>query len=149
MHLFGLAESTQAIYLTAVIRLRDYYQQSPAQLSNEQIKAYLLHLKNKPLAPNTYNTHNTQIYGLRFFYVVTLRRPLCKKMGVSEGTFYNWKKRYAGLTGMKLRQLKQLEEENKQLNAMFDFFNLLIFKRLMPGVVIESEHTLLSFNQRG
>lgn len=76
MTLVGLTESTQNIYLKAVIRLFDYYKKSPAQLTEHEIKAYLLHLKQeKKLAPNTYNT---QIYGLRFFYGITLRRPLFK-----------------------------------------------------------------------
>lgn len=76
MILFGLAESTQAIYLKAVINLRDYYNQSPTKLTEQEIKTYLLYLKKeKKLAPNTYNTH---IYGLRFFYCMTLRRPLFK-----------------------------------------------------------------------
>lgn len=76
MILVGLAESTQVIYLKAVISLRDYYNQSPIKLTESEIKTYLLYLKKeRKLAPNTYNTH---IYGLRFFYCVTLRRPLFK-----------------------------------------------------------------------
>ena len=31
---------------------------------------------------------------------------IVRKMGISEATFYNWKKRYSGLTGMELRKLK-------------------------------------------
>lgn len=42
-------------------------------------------------------------------------QEIVRKMGISEATFYNWKKRYNGLTGMDLRQLKQLQEENRQL----------------------------------
>lgn len=76
MTLVGLARSTQEIYLKAVIRLNNFYQKSPAKLSDREIKAYLLHLlQNKKLAPNTYNT---QVYALRFFYCVTLRQPLRK-----------------------------------------------------------------------
>jgi len=75
MILVGLAKSTQAIYLKAVVQLYDYYKESPAKLSAEKIRAYLLYLKNKPLAPNTYNV---QIYALRFFYCFTLRQPLRK-----------------------------------------------------------------------
>jgi len=46
MQLIGLAESTQAVYLKAVICLYNYYQQqSPAKLSTQQIRDYLLHLK--------------------------------------------------------------------------------------------------------
>lgn len=76
MILVGLAKSTQEIYLKAVIQLNDFYHKSPAKLSDQEIRAYLLHLlKNKKLAPNTYNT---QVYALRFFYCVTLRQPLRK-----------------------------------------------------------------------
>lgn len=76
MVLVGLAESTQTIYLNAITQLRDYYNKSPKELSEQEVKAYLLYLKQeKKLAPNTYNT---QIYGLRFFYCITLRKPLFK-----------------------------------------------------------------------
>ena len=43
---------------------------------------------------------------------------ITRKMGISQATFYNWKKRYSGLTGMELRKLRQLEEENKQLKKL-------------------------------
>ena len=38
-----------------------------------------------------------------------------RKMGISEVTFYNWKKKYSGLVPSELRRLKQLEEENAKL----------------------------------
>ena len=38
-----------------------------------------------------------------------------RKLGVSEQTFYRWKKKYGGLGVSELRRLKQLEEENRQL----------------------------------
>jgi site-specific recombinase XerD len=76
MILVGLAKSTQEIYLKAVIQLHDYYKKSPKNLTEQEVKSYLLYLKKeKKLAPNTYNTH---IYGLRFFYCITLRQPLFK-----------------------------------------------------------------------
>jgi putative transposase len=40
---------------------------------------------------------------------------LCRKLGVSETTFYHWKKRYAGMGVAELRRVKQLEEENRRL----------------------------------
>ena len=43
---------------------------------------------------------------------------VCRKMGVSEATFYNWKKKYGGLGVSELRRLKQLEEENRQLKKL-------------------------------
>jgi len=39
-------------------------------------------------------------------------------MGISEQTFYNWKKKYGGLGPSELRKLKQLEEENRRLKRM-------------------------------
>jgi putative transposase len=43
---------------------------------------------------------------------------VCRKMGNSEATFYNWKKKYGGLGVSELRRLKQLEEENRQLKKL-------------------------------
>lgn len=42
----------------------------------------------------------------------------CRKLGVSQQTFYRWKKKYAGLGVPELRRLKLLEEENKKLKAL-------------------------------
>ena len=43
---------------------------------------------------------------------------VCRKMGVIEATFYNWKKKYGGLGVSELRRLKNLEEENSQLKKL-------------------------------
>ncbi len=43
---------------------------------------------------------------------------VCRKMGISEATFYNWKKKFGGLGVSQLRRLKQLEEENGQLKKL-------------------------------
>lgn len=40
---------------------------------------------------------------------------VCRKMGVSAATFYNWKKKYGGLGVNELRELRQLKEENFRL----------------------------------
>jgi len=39
-------------------------------------------------------------------------------MGISEATFYNWKKKYGGLGVNELRQLKQLQDENARLKQI-------------------------------
>ena len=41
-----------------------------------------------------------------------------RKMGISEQTFYRWKKHYGGLGVSELRRLKQLEEENRKLKQL-------------------------------
>ncbi len=43
---------------------------------------------------------------------------IIRKMGISEVTFYRWKKKYAGLGVAELRRLKQLEDENRRLKRM-------------------------------
>lgn len=43
---------------------------------------------------------------------------VCRKMGISEATFYNWKKKYSGLGVSELRRLRQLEEENSKLKQI-------------------------------
>jgi putative transposase len=42
---------------------------------------------------------------------------VCRKMGISDATFYNWKKKYGGLGPAELRRLRQLEEENTKLKT--------------------------------
>ena len=39
-------------------------------------------------------------------------------MGISDATFYNWKKKYGGLGPSELRRLRQLEEENRTLKGL-------------------------------
>ena len=39
---------------------------------------------------------------------------VCRKLGISQQTFYRWKKNFAGLETEELRRLKQLEEENRR-----------------------------------
>jgi putative transposase len=48
----------------------------------------------------------------------TTIEEICRKMGVSEPTFYRWKKVYAGMGVTKIRRLKQLEDENAKLKRV-------------------------------
>ena len=43
---------------------------------------------------------------------------VCRKMGISDATYFNWKKKYGGLGPSELRRLKQLEEENIKLKRL-------------------------------
>ena len=43
---------------------------------------------------------------------------ITRKMGVSEATFYRWKKKFAGLGLSEIRRLKQLEDENRRLKQI-------------------------------
>lgn len=44
---------------------------------------------------------------------------ISREMGINKQTFYNWKKKYAGMNGDQLRRLKELEEENRRLKQMY------------------------------
>ena len=43
---------------------------------------------------------------------------IVRKMGISEVTFYRWKKKYGGLGISELRRLKQIEDENRRLKRL-------------------------------
>jgi putative transposase len=45
-------------------------------------------------------------------------QEICRKMGISEATFYNWKKKFGGLGVTELRRLRQLEDENAKLKQI-------------------------------
>ncbi len=43
---------------------------------------------------------------------------ICRKLGITETTFYRWKRRFAGLDVSEVRELKQLREENRKLKQL-------------------------------
>ena len=43
---------------------------------------------------------------------------ICRKAGISQATYFNWKKRYDGLLPSEMRRLKQLEDENGKLKKL-------------------------------
>lgn len=43
---------------------------------------------------------------------------VCRKAGISDATFYNWRKKYAGLMPSEMKRLRQLEEENAKLKRI-------------------------------
>jgi putative transposase len=44
---------------------------------------------------------------------------LCRKHGISEATYYNWKSKYSGMSVSELSRLKELERENARLKKMY------------------------------
>lgn len=57
---------------------------------------------------------------------------ICRKAGISQATFFNWKKRYGGLMPSEMKRLKELEDENAPL------------KRIVADLSLDKEmlHTL-------
>lgn len=43
---------------------------------------------------------------------------ICRKLGISTGTFYNWRSRYGGLEVNEAKRLKELEAENNKLKRL-------------------------------
>lgn len=58
---------------------------------------------------------------------------VCRKVGISEATFYNWKKKYDGLGTSELRRLRQLEEENNRLKQIVA--DLTLDKQMLQDVL--------------
>jgi putative transposase len=58
---------------------------------------------------------------------------VCRKAGISEATFYVWRKRYAGLMPSEMKRLKQLEEENARLKRIVA--DLSLDKEMLQDVV--------------
>ena len=58
---------------------------------------------------------------------------VCRKMGISEATFYNWKKKFAGLGVTELRRLRQLEDENQRLRRLVA--DLSLDKEMLQDVI--------------
>ncbi len=72
MQLRRLSDNTQRVYTHAVFALARRYMKSPDQLSDEQVKDYVLYMLNeRKLA---WSTCDTNVAGLQFFYGVTLGR---------------------------------------------------------------------------
>lgn len=57
-------------------------------------------------------------YALKRHETGTAIPEICREMGVSEASFYNWRKKYAGMGITELRKMKGLEEENRELKKL-------------------------------
>jgi putative transposase len=60
-------------------------------------------------------------------------REVIRKLGVSEQTFYRWKRKFEGMGVAELRRLRQLEEENRKLKGLVA--DLSLDKRILQDVI--------------
>lgn len=44
---------------------------------------------------------------------------ISRELGINPGTFYNWRKKYAGMEASQIKELKALQEENSKLKRMY------------------------------
>jgi putative transposase len=58
---------------------------------------------------------------------------ICRKVGISQATYFNWKKKYDGMTPPEMRRLKQLEDENAKLKRIVA--DLSLDKEMLQDVI--------------
>ena len=78
-------------------------------------------------------TESQIIFALKQTETGVKVEEVCRKMGISEATFYNWKKKYGGLGVPELRRLRQLEDENYRLKQIIA--DLTLDKQMLQDVL--------------
>ena len=58
---------------------------------------------------------------------------VCRKAGISQATFFNWRKKYGGMLPNEMRRLKQLEDENRRLKSIVA--DLSLDKEMLQDVI--------------
>jgi putative transposase len=72
-------------------------------------------------------------YALRQVESGTPVLDVCRKIGITEQTFYRWKKKFAGMGVAELRRLRQLEDENRRLKSLVA--DLTLDKHMLQEVI--------------
>jgi len=85
-----------------------------------------------PLKKTRY-TDEQIAFALRQAEAGTRVSEVCRKIGVSEQTFYRWKRKFAGMGVAEVRRLKQLEEENHKLKQLVA--DLSLDKQMLQDVI--------------
>ena len=67
----------------------------------------------------TRHTESQILKVLRQYEAGAKVSDLCRELGISTATFYNWKSKYGGIEASELKRLKELEEENRKLKQMY------------------------------
>jgi len=67
---------------------------------------------------NSKFTEEQIAFALKQVETGTPVKEVIRKIGITEQTFYRWKKKYGGMMPSDLRRLKQLDEENRQLKKL-------------------------------
>jgi len=73
------------------------------------------------------------VYALKQAEAGVKVSEICRENGISEQTFYNWKRKYGGMGVSELRRLRLLEEENRKLKQLVA--ELTLDKHILQEVV--------------
>jgi site-specific recombinase XerD len=76
----GMSKHTQQLYVRAVRQLAEHYNKPPDQITEEELRQYILHLKNDKNRPRT--GIPIALSGIKFFYEKTLKRKWPRHSGV-------------------------------------------------------------------
>ncbi len=63
----------------------------------------------------------------------TLVAEICRKAGISQATYFNWKKKYAGMLPTDMKKLRELEDENRRLKKIVA--DLSLDKEMLQDVI--------------
>ena len=115
MKLRNFSPRTQKSYLSAMVGLVKYYRQPPDQLSQEQIRSYLLHLKERGLSPSS---RTVAISGMKFLIDAqsadeTVQTPINLDLYTNPRC-----------TRLVVRQSRQSHEPNTLIAVLFEQRNL-------------------------
>jgi putative transposase len=58
---------------------------------------------------------------------------ICRKTGISQATYFNWKKKYAGMMPSEMKRLRELEDENNRLKRIVA--DLSLDKEMLQDIV--------------
>ncbi len=58
---------------------------------------------------------------------------ICRKAGISQATYFNWKKKYAGMMPSEMKRLRELEDENNRLKRIVA--DLSLDKEMLQDIV--------------
>lgn len=78
-------------------------------------------------------TNEQIIATLRLVETGTSVADACRKIGITEQTFYRWKRKFAGMGVAELHRLRQLEDENKRLKSLVA--DLTLDKHMLQEVI--------------
>lgn len=60
-------------------------------------------------------------------------KDICRELGISSATFYQWRSKYGGMEASDIKRLKELEEENRRLKQMYA--DLSLDHRILKDIV--------------
>lgn len=78
-------------------------------------------------------TESQIIYAILQVDSGTKVTDVCRQMGISQATFYNWKKKYGDMSSTELKKMKMLEDENRRLKKLVA--DLSLDKQILQDII--------------